>query len=219
VASELERAGIERVERVTLGVDLERFNPRRREYASETRRRFGLPDGPLALFVGRFAREKDLDLLVATWPEIQRRSGARLALIGDGPFRRHLQRHPASDRVFWLPYERDRDRLADLMAAVDLYVAPGPVETFGLAALEALASGTPVLSADRGGVAEIASRSGAGVLFQSGDAASLLETACTVLKQDLHALGGKGRSYAEAHHGWDTVFDQLFHTYRRILGA
>jgi alpha-1,6-mannosyltransferase len=88
VAGELEREGVERVRRVTLGVDLERFHPRRRTYAAETRRSFGLPEGPLALFVGRIAREKELDLLLAAWPEVERRAGARMLLIGDGPSRR-----------------------------------------------------------------------------------------------------------------------------------
>jgi len=77
-----------------------------------------------------------------------------LVLVGNGPSRQRLRRRPGSDRFVWLPFEADRERLADLMAAVDLYVAPCSLETFGLSALEALASGTPVLSADRGGVAE-----------------------------------------------------------------
>jgi alpha-1,6-mannosyltransferase len=219
VAGELERQGVERIERVSLGVDLERFHPRRREYARKTRAQFGLPEGPLALFVGRFAREKELDLLLAAWPEVQRRTGARLALIGDGPSRRRLQRQRNSERLFWLPFERDRNRLADLLAAVDVYVAPCSLETFGLSALEALASGTPLLTADRGGVAETASRSGAGVLFRSGDPGALTETACRLFAGDLNQLGTLGRSYTEAHHGWDTVFDHLFRVYRRILGS
>jgi alpha-1,6-mannosyltransferase len=217
VARELENQGVERIERVTLGVDLERFHPRRREYARETRASFGLPEGPLALFVGRFAREKELDLLLQAWPEVERRTGARLALIGDGPSRRRLQRQPNSERLFWLPFERDRNRVADLLAAVDLYVAPCSLETFGLSALEALASGTPLLTADRGGVAETASRSGAGALFQSGDVCALADAASRLIAGDLRQLGTLGRSYAEAHHGWETVFDRLFSTYYRIL--
>ncbi|HEU5303382.1 MAG TPA: glycosyltransferase, partial [Gemmatimonadales bacterium] len=217
VAGELEREGIERVQRVSLGVDLERFHPRRREYAQETRAHFGLPDGPLALFVGRFAREKELDLLLEAWPEVERRTGARLALIGDGPSRRRLQRRPHSERLFWLPFERDRTRLADLLAAVDLYVAPCSLETFGLSALEALASGTPLLTADRGGVAETVARSGGGAVFHSGDSGSLADTACRLFTEDLGRLGAVGRAYAEVHHGWDTVLDRLFATYRRIL--
>jgi alpha-1,6-mannosyltransferase len=217
VAGELEQQGVERVERVTLGVDLARFHPRRREQAGETRKHFGLPEGPLALFVGRFAREKELDLLLRAWPEVERRTGARLALIGDGPSRRRLQRQQNSERFFWLPFERNRDRVADLLAAVDLYVAPCSLETFGLSALEALASGTPLLTADRGGVAETATKSGAGALFRSGDPGSLTDTACHLFAGNLGQLGALGRSYAEAHHGWETVFDRLFAVYRRIV--
>ena len=141
----------------------------------------------------------------------------RLVLIGDGPSRRRLQRRPGSDRLYWLPFERDRERLADLLAAVDLYVAPCSLETFGLSALEAIASGTPILTANRGGVAETVSRSGAGAHFQSGDPGSLAETAAQLLSGDLRSLGVRGRVYAEAHHGWDTVLDRHFDIYRRIL--
>jgi alpha-1,6-mannosyltransferase len=219
VAAELEREGVERVQRVSLGVDLDRFHPRRRDYARETRRGLGLPDGPVALFVGRIAREKELDLLLAAWSGVERRTGARLVLVGDGPSRARLQRLPGSERLFWLPFEGDRERLADLMAAVDLYVAPCSLETFGLSALEALASGTPILTADRGGVAETVSRSGAGVLFPSGNAGALAEGAGRLLAGNLGELGARGRAYVEAHHGWDMVFDRLFGIYRRILGA
>jgi alpha-1,6-mannosyltransferase len=219
VAGELEREGVERVQRVSLGVDLEQFHPRRRVYAAETRRGLGLPAGPLALFVGRIAREKELDLLFAAWPEVERRTGTRLVLIGDGPSRRRFRRMSGSERFFWLPFERHRERLADLLAAVDLYIAPCSLETFGLSALEALASGTPIVSADRGGVAETVSRSGAGALFRSGDAGALAETAGRLINEDLLQLGERGRAYVEAHHGWDMVFDRLFDIYRGILGT
>lgn len=217
VAGELEREGVERVHRVTLGVDLDRFHPRRREYAAETRKSFGLPDGPLALYVGRIAREKELDLLLSSWPQVQRRTGMKLVLAGQGPSRRRLQRLPGSDRFIWLPFEADRERLADLMAAADLYVAPCSLETFGLSALEALASGTPVLSADRGGVAETVYRSGAGNTFRSGSGDALCEAAIRMINGSMDQLGIRGRRHVEAYHGWDQVFDQLFAMYRSIL--
>ena len=217
VRGELEREGVERVQRVSLGVDLDRFHPRRRSYAAETRRTLGLPAGPLALFVGRIAREKELDLLLASWPEVERKTGVRLVLTGAGPSRRRLQRRPGSERFTWLGFENDRDRLADLMAAADLYVAPCSLETFGLSALEALASGTPILTADRGGVAETVTRSGAGAMFESGNAAALSEAAIRMITGDLRQLGVTGRSYVESHHGWAQVFDRLFSVYRGIL--
>ena len=219
VARELERQGVDRVVRVSLGVDLGRFHPGRRAAAAETRRRHGLPEGPLAVYVGRLAAEKEVDLLLTAWREVERRTGARLVLIGDGPARRRLHRSAGSERLHWLPFEQDRDRLADLLAAVDLAVAPCSIETFGLSALEALASGTPLLSADRGGVAETVTRSGAGALFPSGDAGALADQAERLFRGDLAALGAAGRRHAEAHHGWDAVLNRIFHVYREILRA
>jgi alpha-1,6-mannosyltransferase len=216
VARELRAAGLSRVVCVPLGVDLERFTPLRRANATETRRRLGLPAGPLGMYVGRLAAEKDLDVLLRAWPQIQRRTGARLVIVGDGPARRSLQAGPGGDLVIWLSYQRDRDQLADLYAAVDLAVAPGPAETFGLAAVEAMASGNPVLSVDQGGVAETVTRSGAGMLYRSGDASHLAEVAERILGADLHALGNSARSFTETHHNWSTVFDRLFRIYRSV---
>jgi alpha-1,6-mannosyltransferase len=219
VARELERVGVERVVRVGLGVDLERFHPARRAMAAETRQRHGLPEGPLAIYVGRLAGEKEVDLLLTAWPEVERRTGTRLVLVGDGPSRRRLQRRPESERMYWLPFQQDRERLADLLAAVDLAVSPCSIETFGLSALEAIASGTPLLSADRGGVAETVGRSGAGATFPSGDAGALAAQANALLLGDLAALGARGRRYAEADHGWDAVLDRIFDVYRSVLAG
>jgi alpha-1,6-mannosyltransferase len=107
--------------------------------------------------------------------------------------------------------------LADLLAAVDLLISPGSTETFGLSALEGLASGTPVLSADRGGVAELVAGSGAGMTFAAGDVASLADVAISALQRDdLHCLGLLGRAYAEREHAWSRTFDRLFAVYRDL---
>ena len=59
-ANDLAREGITRIAKVPLGVDLERFTPLHREFAMQTRKKYGMPEGPLAGFVGRFASEKEL---------------------------------------------------------------------------------------------------------------------------------------------------------------
>ena len=215
-ASELRRVGVENTIRVPMGVDLDRFHPRRREYAAATRRNASVPEGPVAAYVGRFAREKDLHVLVDAWSIVERETDATLLMIGDGPLRPELQARARSKRIIWLPFEKDRDRLADLVAAVDFYIAPGPVETFGLAAVEALATGIPVLSCDRGAVSEHVERSGAGRLFATGSASSLADEVKAMLQQDLAALGAKGRSHAEREHSWQGTFDRLFKVYAGI---
>ncbi len=216
-AQDLAREGITRIARVPLGVDLERFHPERQRSRAFTRRRFGLPEGLLAGFVGRFAREKELDVVLDAWREVERRTGARLVLVGGGPLEAALRAHRYAARVTFVPFQPSRAALADVLASLDLYIAPGRIETFGLSSLEALSSGVPVLSADSGGVREQVERSGAGATFVAGDAESLCESACGLFGEDLVALGRQGRAYAVAEHAWDRVFDQLFDVYRAVL--
>ncbi|HUR91871.1 MAG TPA: glycosyltransferase [Gemmatimonadaceae bacterium] len=212
-ASELRRVGVENTVRVPMGVDLERFHPRRKAHAEATRRDASLPEGPLAAYVGRFAREKDLHVLVDAWSIVEQSSDATLLMIGDGPLRPELQARAKSKRIRWIPFEKNRERLADLVAALDFYIAPGPVETFGLAAVEALASGIPVLSCDRGAVAEHVQRSGGGRLFVTGSAGSLAEEVVEMTRADLPGLGANARAHAEKEHSWSGTFDRLFKVY------
>ena len=216
-ARDLAREGIDRIAHVPLGVDLETFTPRRRATGAETRARHGLPGAPLVGFVGRFAREKELDVVLDAWSAVERATDARLVLVGAGPLEPRLRAHPYASRVHFLPFQHDRRALADLLAALDVYIAPGAIETFGLSALEALASGTPVLSADAGGVADHVRASGAGRLFVPHCSASLAEEAIALLRADLMALGAAGRRFAEAEHDWTTVFDRLFAVYDEVL--
>ena len=218
-ARDLAAHGIDRVARIPLGVDLESFSPARRAYRSETRRRLGLPEGPLIGYAGRFAREKALDVVLDAWPAVEQRSGARLVLAGAGPLAERLRRHPYGPRVLFLPFEQDRARLADYLACLDVYMSPGPVETFGLAPLEALACGTPVLAPDAGGAADHVHGSGAGRVYRPGDAQSLAEEAVALLQSDLLMLGQRGRSFAEREHGWSTVFERLLAVYAMVRAA
>ncbi len=222
MASDLERhaAAATPVVKVPLGVDLDHFHPRRRADATRTRIGLGLPtDAPIAAFLGRFAREKEVDLLVRGWETIAAGTDAHLVLVGDGPARRRLQAQSRGPRISWLPYQSDREQLANLLAAIDLLISPGSIETFGLSALEAAASGTPVLSADRGGVAEQIRCSGGGALFTAGDAAALADAARALLRasHDLPRLGALARQYAEREHSWSGVFDRIVDVYRRVI--
>jgi alpha-1,6-mannosyltransferase len=192
IAQDLEALGASNVVRVSLGVDVERFRAARRASRNETRARFGLPAGLLVLYVGRITREKAVDVLLDAWPAIESATGAHLALVGDG---------------------------ADLMASADLYVAPSVVETFGLAAIEAMACGTPVLSADDGAVADHVRRSMAGALFSAGSATSLAERANATLMTEPSALRSRASAYAQRHFSWPRVLDRIFGVYEEIVHA
>ncbi len=217
VGDDLRRAGIDRVTQVPLGVDLATYHPGLRGQREDVRRRLGLPEGLIAGFVGRFGAEKELGVLVDAWPAVHRQTGAILVLVGDGPQRAALEARAAGAAwLRFLPFERRREELASLLASFDIVVAPSSNETFGLAPLEALACGTPVLAADRGGISEQIESSGAGERFASGDSASLAAAAMRLLGADLAELGRKGRAHAEANHSWESVFDRIFSVYAAV---
>ena len=105
---------------------------------------------PQAVFVGRLAREKGLDLLIDAWPEVRARyPGARLTLIGDGPERTAL-----AARIARLGLTAAVDlpgAVADpavLLRAADLFVLPSREEGMSVALLEAMALGIPVVASD-----------------------------------------------------------------------
>ena len=216
-ANDLAREGITRIARVPLGVDLEQFHPDNRKVSSPTRAEFGIPDAPIAGFVGRFASEKELGMVLNAWPAVEKKCGARLVLVGTGPLEPTLRAHPYASRVTFIPFQSDREVLARLLASFDVYVSPGRIETFGLSSLEALASGTPVLSANEGGVSEQVAASQAGRVFEAGEIGSVAEQAIALFADNLNELGLRGRAYAEREHSWTYVFDRLFQVYRDVL--
>ncbi|GAB2644442.1 glycosyltransferase [Nocardia goodfellowii] len=160
--AEFERIGAPNVELVPLGVDLDLFSPHRRD--GRLRANLGVPGHPLLVHCGRLSVEKRVDRSIEAVGEL-RRSGTEVRLIvaGDGPRREALERRartvPALSggrpAVHFTGFITDRAMVAKLLATADISLAPGPHETFGLAALEALAAGTPVVASRSSALADI----------------------------------------------------------------
>jgi alpha-1,6-mannosyltransferase len=145
-AQEFARIGID-TDHVPLGVDLEQFRPAARPPN----------DGiPLLVLCSRLSREKRPDLAIDAL-RVMREGGfpARLVVAGSGPIPAALGRRARGLPVEFVGHLADRASVAGLLGTADIVLAPGPVETFGLAALEALACGTPVVAASTSAVAEL----------------------------------------------------------------
>jgi alpha-1,6-mannosyltransferase len=150
-AEEFARVARRPVRQIPLGVDLETFHPDR---ASSARRPKG--DVPRLVHAGRLSREKQPALAVATAVALHRQGFAfQFDVYGDGPDRAALVRLAEDAPVTFHPYVGDRIALAARLASADVALSVCPVETFGLAVLEALACGTPVVTSDRGGGREL----------------------------------------------------------------
>ncbi len=155
-ANEFERIGAGNIHRVPLGVDLDTFSPGNRSDAM--RARWAAPTDVLLVHCGRLSPEKrptrSLEALAGL-----RAAGvpAVLVVAGAGPLRSRLQSEAAERGlpVRFLGHVADQAELAALLATADVVIAPGPIETFGLAALEALASGTPVVASAESALPEV----------------------------------------------------------------
>jgi alpha-1,6-mannosyltransferase len=214
-AAALEQAGIRNVSTIPLGVDTRQFHPRWRDAA--WRREVGAEDGtPVALYVGRLAREKEVALLAQVLPQLGARYGAKVVMIGEGHMRPALEAlaRQQPERLAVLPFETDRARLARAFASADVFINPCPYETFGLATLEALASGSPVVAAAAAGSADLL-RAGGGVSFKPQDAGDLVRAVGRVLGGDREALGAEARRAAEPL-SWDRAFERQFDLYASL---
>ncbi|KAH9672805.1 Sulfoquinovosyl transferase SQD2 [Citrus sinensis] len=171
IGKDLEAARVTAANKIRIwkkGVDSESFHPRFRSSEMRWRLSNGEPDKPLIVHVGRLGVEKSLDFLKRV---MDRLPGARIAFIGDGPYREELEKMftgmPAVFTGMLLGEE-----LSQAYASGDVFVMPSESETLGLVVLEAMSSGIPVVGVRAGGIPDIIPEDQdgkIGYLFNPGD--------------------------------------------------
>ena len=213
-AAKLRDLGVERIEVIGLGVDLEEFGPQRRDPA--LRADLGLSDDqPLLIYVGRLDREKKPDVVVEAFRQLPAELGAQLVLIGDGPLRADIA--ALGDPRIHLPgFVTDRADLARWLASSDLYVSAMADETFGVSIVEAQASGLPVVGVAAGAMIDRVPPD-LGKLGPVGDSAAMARNIRDILNEDRTALAVRAIAAASAN-DWDRVLGTLFGSlYRQAL--
>ena len=156
----LEKLGIKRssVLRLMPGIVTEQFHPRFRDEAFVES--LGSPAKRVrALYVGRVSVEKNMPLMVKVWKEADARLrekgvDAELLVVGDGPYRKEMERELRGSRVRFVGF-RYGDELAKIYATSDLFVFPSVTDTLGQVVMESQASGMPVIVTDQGGPKEV----------------------------------------------------------------
>ena len=176
-AAEFREINTQNLVQVPLGVDLQTFSPKNRD--EELRTKLLKNGDVLLVHCGRLSPEKKPERSIEALRVLLKQGvNARLIYVGTGPLHKKLYEGSKDIPVTFLGYISDKKYLARIIASADISIAPGPIETFCLAALESLASGTPVVCSETSAVGEF-------LLLQSNESVGL-------------AAANNGAAFAEA---------------------
>ncbi len=161
-------------------IDLEHFSPRKRD--ESIRSRYICGDEALVGHLSNFRWVKRTPDVIRVFHRIVQNHPACLMMIGDGPdmaaVKLAAEELGIASRIIFLGAEQD---VAELLPQLDLFVLPSEQESFGLAALEAMACGVPVIASNTGGLPELVTEGESGHLFPVGDVTAMGQTAAKIL--------------------------------------
>ena len=192
-------------------VDTDRFTPN------------GASDGdPLIVHSSNFRPLKRVDDVLAAYERVARGRRCRLALLGDGPERPRIEAEVRArglaDRVDFLGETLD---VAATLRRARVFLLPSETESFGLAALEALACGVPVVASRTGGLPEVVREGEDGYLLPVGDVDTMASAVARILDDAaLHArLAAAARAGAVARFSRAPMVGRYERYYERVLGG
>jgi rhamnosyl/mannosyltransferase len=205
---------------IPLGIDAEPLLQldRSRPGAVALRERYG---GPFVLFVGRLRHYKGLDVLLGAMPDV----GAPLVIVGDGPMgdplREQAKRLRLNGRVHFAGAVSDAELLDHLAAAgVGVLPSSGPAEAFGLALVECMAAGLPVVSTELGTGTSFVNQDGVtGLVVQAGDSGALAQGLGRLLEDPPagERMGQAGRERVREHFTTAAMMRGMDALYERAL--
>ena len=205
-------------------VDHERFRPAQAPAPGrpDPRQRFAHPDEKLLVHISNFRPVKRVENVIRVFEQVSQHLGARLLMVGDGPDR------PAAvalaselgltGRVSFLG---SFPRIEDVLGVSDLFLLPSVKESFGLSALEAMASGVPVVASRIGGLPEVVEDGVSGRLLEPGDVDGMAAAAIELLSDpETHArYATAARERAVTRFSEDRVVPLVARAYADALGS
>jgi N-acetyl-alpha-D-glucosaminyl L-malate synthase BshA len=190
------------------------------ELVAAMRPRFAEPNERLLVHLSNFRPVKRIQDVVKVFARVAKAMPARLMLIGDGPDRsvaEYLAReNNVQDRVHFIGKQ---DNVNELLPLADLMLMPSEMESFGLAALEAMACSVPTIGTRVGGVPELIQDGHNGLLFDVGDTDSMSAAAISLLSDQprLEAMARAGRKTAQDHFCASRVIPLYEDYYDRVI--
>jgi glycosyltransferase involved in cell wall biosynthesis len=207
--------GVERLHLWPQGVDARRFHPDKFSKDWRVTLTNGHPAERLLLYVGRLGHEKNIGNLRVVLGEVP---GVRLALVGDGPARRDLEQVYANTPSVFTGALHGEE-LAAAFASADAFLFPSTTETLGIAMIEALASGLPVIAARTGATGEVVDEGETGLLYDPGSDAALVAAVRKISSDDaMRARMGRKARVAAERRDWGSSTRTLRGYYEQALG-
>ncbi len=174
----------------------------------------------IVMHISNFRPVKRIPDVVETFARIRKEVPARLVMVGDGPERPHAQRRVEelglAPDVLFLGKHASVD---ELLACSDLFLLPSESESFGLAALEAMACGVPVIAARVGGLPEVVEDGRSGFLFPVGDTDAMGEAGAALLADEARWVEASDAARARAveHFSADRIVPIYESFYRSVV--
>jgi glycosyltransferase involved in cell wall biosynthesis len=197
------------------GVDTTLFHPGKRD--GLLRRRLG--PGPLLLYVGRLAPEKNLDVLFTAFEQVRGAyPEAKLVLAGDGPLGPSIRRRPPPGVV---PLGMLKgEELSRVYASCDLFAFPSTTETYGNVVLEAMAAGLPVVASLSGGITENLRPGTNGLDFPPHQPQGMAEAVCALMQNNSLRcrMADEARRHAETR-SWSNALGPVLDGYWEVVPA
>ncbi len=217
MADELASEGYRNTGVLSRGVDTVLFSPEKRD--ETLRKAWGLEgNGRAIVYVGRIAKEKNIDLVLRAYHAIlERNPKDRMVLVGDGPELERLKRKYPD--ICYAGMQKGED-LARHYASGDFFLFASETETFGNVVTEAMASGLAVCTYDYAVGREYVKPGTNGLLADFGDGEDFVSKAVELRSQDedkLVALRAEARKTAEGI-SWDSVVESFQNSLRALVG-
>jgi N-acetyl-alpha-D-glucosaminyl L-malate synthase BshA len=185
-------------------------------------RRWARPGEKLLVHISNFRPVKRVDDVVEVFARLRQQFDVRLLMVGDGPERSRVEQkcrqHGTCDAITWIG---NLPLVEEVLVGADLFLLPSDSESFGLAALEALACKVPVIATRAGGLPEVIADGECGYLYPVGDVEGMAEGAARLLADDTlrQAFGEAGRRRAVERFAVDRVVAQYRGVYEGVLAT
>ncbi|MBN1521101.1 MAG: glycosyltransferase [Candidatus Aureabacteria bacterium] len=198
------------------GIDQDLFYPEKngREYI---RKRFGIQDGPVLLYVGRISKDKNLKFLFDVYSRIaEKRKGVNLLIVGDGPYLLELKDKAKEIKRIYFAHQLDRKLLPGIYSGADFFVFPSITDTFGMVVFEAQACGLPAIVSDAGGPQELVEHARTGYIVRADSEVEwqkAIENGLDLITdspEQYKRMRAMARERVSSRHNWQNIVQTIF---------